>query len=166
MAVQTEDRGIMNSFAEPTHETEDGQVDVAAFYVGEMHLGIDIRVVREINRIVAFTPVPHSPPQVRGVINLRGEVVTVMDLRVILGLGTTEISKNAKNVIVQSDSEQVGLLVDRIGDTICVPKNAIEPVPANMRSADAELFKGVCRMGSELVVILDVEMALADNVLH
>jgi purine-binding chemotaxis protein CheW len=139
------------------------QIDLATFYVGEMLLGIDIHLVREINRHIEFTPVPHAPPRVRGVINLRGEVVTVMDLRIILGLGITELSKHARNVIVQSTGEQIGLLVDRVADTVRVEAGSIEPPPANVPGADAAMFQGVCRLESELVVILDVEAALTDG---
>jgi purine-binding chemotaxis protein CheW len=153
----------MISSVERSPQTSAGQIDLATFYVGDLLLGIDIRVVREINRQLEFTPVPHSPSQVRGVINLRGEVVTVMDLRTILGLGKTDVSKYARNVIVHSGMEQIGLLVDRVADTVCVSADAIEPVPANVHGADATMFRGVCRLEADLVVILDVETALAEG---
>jgi purine-binding chemotaxis protein CheW len=151
----------MISSVERSPQTFAGQLDLATFYVGGLLLGIDIRLVREINRQTEFTPVPHAPPEVQGVINLRGEVVTVMDLRTILGLGTTDLSKHARNVIVHSGTEQIGLLVDQVADTVCVPPHAIEPVPANVHGVDASLFQGVYRLESELVVILNVETALA-----
>ena len=153
----------MISSLDQSTESQVARVDLATFYVAELLLGIDIRLVREINRHLDFTPVPHASPQVRGVINLRGEVVTVVDLRTILGLGKTDLSKHARNVIVQSDGEQIGLLVDRVADTVGISTDAIEPVPANVHGVDAALFQGVCRLESELIVILDVEAALADN---
>jgi purine-binding chemotaxis protein CheW len=153
----------MISSVEPSPAILTGQVDLATFYLGELLLGIDIRLVREINRQLEFTPVPHAPPQVRGVINLRGEVVTVMDLRTILGLDRIDISKQARNVIVHSRAEQIGLLVDRVADTVCTTAEAIEPVPANIHGLDAAMFQGVVRLESELVVILNVEAALADG---
>ena len=153
----------MISSVERSPQAFTGQLDLATFYVGELLLGIDIRLVREINRQLEFTVVPHAPPEVRGVINLRGEVVTVMDLRTILGLGKTDLSKQARNVIVHSGTEQIGLLVDRVTDTVCLSGDAIEPVPANVHGVDASLFQGVYRLESELVVILDVETALGNG---
>lgn len=153
----------MTTSLEQSAFRQTGAVDLATFCVGELLLGIDIRSVREINRHLDFTPVPHAPPRVRGVINLRGEVVTVMDLRTILGLGKTELTRHARNIIVHSGSEQIGLLVDRVADTVSVSADAIELPPANVHGADAAMFRGVCRQETDLVVILDVEAALADG---
>jgi purine-binding chemotaxis protein CheW len=91
---------------------------VATFYVGEILLGIDIQSIQEINRHVSTTLVPHAPREVKGVINLRGEVVTVMDLRTILDLEPIEVDLRTRNIIVQTGTERVGLLVDRVADVV------------------------------------------------
>jgi len=156
----------MIATAESKSPTAAGEVELATFWVGELLLGADIRQVREINRHFELTPVPHAPACVRGVINLRGDVVTVVDLATILGLGQTEITKHARNVIVQSRGEHIGLLVDRVADTIRVPADAVEPPPANLHGADASLFTGVYRLEQDLVVLLDVGAALTHNESH
>ena len=137
------------------------EVELATFYVGDLLLGADIQQVREINRLLDYTPVPQAPSYVRGVINLRGEVVTVVDLRAILGLGETTVGKTTRNVIVQSMGEQIGMLVDRVADTIRVPADQFDPMPPNVSGTDCRFFRGVHRQENQLVVVLDVEAALA-----
>ncbi|MBN1910154.1 MAG: chemotaxis protein CheW [Pirellulales bacterium] len=137
--------------------------EFATFYVADLLLGVNILQVEEINRHVTLTPVPHSPDYVRGVINLRGEVVTVVDLKAILGLPEGEITKDTRNVVVNSKGEQIGLLVDRIADVVKAPGDMIEPPPANLGGVDGRYFKGVVKLQHDLLVILDVESALAMN---
>ena len=97
-----------------------GETQYATFYVGNLMLGVDIRKVQEINRQVDVTPVPNSPAHVRGVINLRGEVATVIDLRKVLGMEGAEESRDSRNLIVHSQDEAIGLWVDRISDILTV----------------------------------------------
>jgi purine-binding chemotaxis protein CheW len=135
--------------------------EYCTFHVGDLLLGIEIHQIEEINRHLDFTPVPHAPLCVRGVVNLRGEVVTVVDLRVVLGLSKTEVSAGTRNVIVNSCGEQIGLLVDRIGDVISVRGTEIDRRPANLTGTDAKFIRGVYPTGDQLVALLDVEAALA-----
>jgi len=149
--------------ATTTHETRlvSGQeIEFATFYVGRVLLGIDIRKTEEINRQLDLTPVPHAPAWVRGVVNLRGEVVTVLDLRTILGFEPAALTVASRNVIVRTDSEQVGLLVDRVADVVTVPVDEIEPPPANVNGVDGRFFNGVCKLESALLVVLDVQAVL------
>lgn len=140
-----------------------GEQQFATFYVGDLLLGIDIRHVQEINRQLDITPVPNAPAHVRGVINLRGEVATVIDLRTVLGLPKVEPSPSTRNLIVHYQDESIGLWVDRIGDILSVPPNAIAPPPANVDGVDGRFFRGVHTMETEIVVLLDVDQVLDDN---
>ncbi len=153
----------MHSVKEYQHGFVGTEVEFATFYVGDLHLGADILQVEEINRHLELTPVPQAPECVRGVINLRGEVVTVVDLRTILGLERIEITPKNRNVIVNSKGEQIGLLVDRIGDVVNASTDQIEPPPANLSGVDGRFFRGVYKLDGELLVILDIETALADE---
>jgi purine-binding chemotaxis protein CheW len=137
------------------------KLDVAAFYVGQTLMGIPIDQVEEINHQLDLTPVPQTPPQVRGVVNLRGEVVTVIDLRVVLGLEPTVLAKQTCNVLVRSQGEQVGLLADRVADVIRTRRSDIERPPANVGGTSGRFFQGVCKLKEGLLVILDVEEVLA-----
>ncbi len=134
---------------------------LATFRLGELLLGIDIRCIREINRMTDFTPVPDAPPQVKGVVNLRGEVVTVINLRTILDLPPQEITSSTRLMIVQSEIEAIGVLVDRVSDVATVQRAEEEPLPANLGGVDSRYFSGMYRVGSELLVELDVTAALA-----
>ena len=135
----------------------------ATFYVGDILLGIDIQKVQEINRQLDVTEVPHSPDYVRGVINLRGDVATVVDLRTILGLPVAEVTRESRNLIVHSQGESIGFLVDRISDILTLQSDEIGPPPSNLDGIQERFFEGVHTLESEILVILDVEETLSDK---
>jgi purine-binding chemotaxis protein CheW len=139
------------------------ELQFATFYVGHMLLGVDIRVVQEINRQSEITQVPHAPEYVRGVINLRGEVATVVDLRTILGLPTSDASQQTRNLIVHHQGEAIGLLVDRISDILTLREDEISPPPTNVDGVDGRLMSGVCTLDTDIVVLLDIDEVLADS---
>ncbi len=139
----------------------DQEQEFITFYLGDLLLGIDIHHVQEINRNVSMTPVPHTPPAVRGVINLRGEVVMVVDLNTVLGLPPAAVSRENRNVIVKNGGEQIGLLVDRVADVIRAHTDELDPMPENLRGIDQRFFKAVYKLESGLLVILDVDVTLA-----
>jgi purine-binding chemotaxis protein CheW len=142
------------------------EVEFVTFYAGDLLIGVDIHNVEEINRQVEVTPVPQAPPQVRGVINLRGEVVTVLDLREVLDMGNTDINEHTRTVVVTSGNEQIGLLVDRIADVILAREDRIDPQPANVSGIDGHYFKGVYKLDNSLLIILDVDAVIAVNESH
>ena len=138
------------------------ETDYVTFYVGDVLIGIDITGVDEINRHVEVTPVPHAPPFVCGVFNLRGDVVTAVDLHVILGISQdASDAARTRTVIVRSKDEQIGLRVSRIADVVTVRSDAVDPVPPNFSSADSRFFQGVFKMENELLNLLDVDAALS-----
>jgi purine-binding chemotaxis protein CheW len=145
------------------HPSTTAELQFATFYVGHMLLGVDIRVVQEINRQSEITQVPHAPAYVRGVINLRGDVATVVDLRTILGLPTSEASRQSRNLIVHHQGEAIGLLVDRISDILTIREDEISPPPTNVDGVDGRLMSGVCALDSEIVVLLDIDQVLYDG---
>jgi purine-binding chemotaxis protein CheW len=136
------------------------EVEFVTFYVGDLLIGVDILHVEEINRLVNVTSVPQAPPQVSGVINLRGEVVTVVDLSRVLGMGNTEIGDHSRTVVINSGDEQIGLLVDQIADVVLVRSDQIEPPPANVSGSDGRFFKGLFKLETELLVILEIDKIL------
>ena len=142
-------------------ETTTAETEFVTFRVGDALMGVDIRQVEEINRHVEVTAVPHAPDYVRGVINLRGAVVTVVDLRRILGMPPAEITKQTRTVVVHSNDEQIGLLVDRIADVVKARTDEIDPPPANIAGVEGRFFKGVHKLETELLIILDIDAALA-----
>jgi len=155
---------MMNATLEkPGSAVRDGEVEFVTFYVGDLLLGAEIGHVEEINRHIDLTPVAHAPDSVRGVTNLRGEVVTVLDLRSILGLGRTEITPNTRNVIVNTEGERIGLLVDRIADVVTTQWSKIEPPPANLTGVHGRFLQGVHELERELLAVLNIEEVLTGN---
>jgi purine-binding chemotaxis protein CheW len=119
---------------------------------------MDIIKVREINRILDITPVPHAPEYIRGLVNLRGQTVTVFDLGIRLGLDAREVRKSSHNIILKEGS--VGLLVDGIGDVIEAREAQMERPPANLQGIGVEFIDSVVKLRDELLVILSSESIL------
>ncbi len=148
-----------------TLETE-SKVEVqqyATFYVGNLLLGIDIGQVQEINRQLDVTNVPQAPKCVRGVINLRGEVTTVIDLRTILGLEQTEVTENSRNLILNFQGETLGFLVDRVSDITALKSSEVDPPPSNIKGIQGKYFLGVHALETEILVLLNLDVVLAEE---
>lgn len=151
----------MITTALPETAVDSGPIDYATFYLGDLLLGINIHTIQEINRHLAVTETPHAPDCVRGVVNLRSEVVTVIDLSTVLQVERTVDWSKSLNIIVNSSGERIGLLVERIADVVSVRPDEIDTTLANLHGVDDRFFEGVFQMESELLVILDVEEILA-----
>lgn len=140
------------------------ELQLTTFYVGELLLGIDIDRVQEINRLLDVTAVPRSPDFVRGVINLRGEVVTVVDLRALLGLPKTESTRLTRNMIIKNGDELIGMWVDRISDIVSMREDDLALPPSNVNGIDGRFFKGVYTMEKEILVVLNLSELLSDRI--
>ena len=134
--------------------------EFVSFRVGGSLLGVDVRQVEEINRCIDMTRVPGVCCHVRGVINLRGEVVTVIDLGQVLGLPPAKITKQTRIVVMRSKGEQIGLMVDNIVDVIRARADEIAPPPANVGGMEGRYFHGIHKLESDLLVVLDVNAVL------
>lgn len=141
-------------------EKKGGSLQLSCFYVGKALCGMDINRVQEINKELLFTDVPQSPGYVLGIMNLRGRIVTIIDMGRKLGLGSTEMTAYSRVVIVQSRQEFVGLLVDRIADVNTVQREDVSPPPSNIKGVRGTYFQGVVRIKNGLVAIVDVEKVL------
>jgi len=136
-------------------------VELATFYIGDALCGMDILNVQEINKLMQMTKVPQAPDYVLGILNLRGQIVTILDLGKKLGLGETDISQDPRNIIVNSAGGHVGLLVRRISDVVSVDMDRRERAPANMSGIQGEFFTGVYKTNDNLIGILDVDKVLS-----
>jgi purine-binding chemotaxis protein CheW len=135
-------------------------VELATFYVGNGICGMDILKVQEINKLMQMTKVPQAPDYVLGILNLRGQIVTIIDLGKKLGLGDTDITDDPRNIIVNSSGGHVGLLVKKIGDVVAADMSKLERAPANMSGIQGEYFMGVYKTKTYLIGILDVDKVL------
>ncbi|MGB3212362.1 MAG: chemotaxis protein CheW [Desulforhopalus sp.] len=136
-------------------------VELATFYIGDALCGMDILKVQEINKLMQMTKVPQAPEYVLGILNLRGQIVTIIDLGRKLGLGETDISQDPRNIIVNSSGGHVGLLVRKISDVVTADMEKRESAPANMRGIQGEYFTGVYKTETNLIGILNVERVLS-----
>lgn len=145
------------------NKNENG-VELATFYVGDALCGIDILQIQEINKLSMITQVPQAPDYVRGILNLRGQIVTIIDLGKKLGLGETDTSLDPRNVIVNSAGSYVGLMVKEISDVVTADLSKQEVPPANMRGIQGSFFTGVYKLDDVLIGILDVKKVLNTEV--
>ena len=130
------------------------------FFVEGHCFGLDVLRVQEIIRCQQMTRVPLAPPVVRGLINLRGQIVTAIDLRRRLGLSDRPEDQLPVNVVVQTDDGAVSLLVDEIGDVLDVEEKLFEPPPHTLQGTARELICGAYKLHDRLMLLLDVDKAL------
>ena len=140
----------------------DATMELATFYVGNALCGIDILNIQEINKNFEMTSVPQSADYVVGVLNLRGRIVTILDLGKKLGLSQIETHRNNRNIIVRSQEEYIGLLVDSISDVVSAEKDNIEQAPSNIGGVKGKFFHGVLKTKNSLIGILDIEEVLKE----
>ena len=132
----------------------------ATFFVDGLHFGVEVLQVQEVIRYQQMTQVPLAPDVVEGLINLRGQIVTALDLRRRLGMPDRPESHLPMNVVVRTDDGAVSLLVDEIGDVVDVQADEFEPVPETVRGEVAGLVTGVYKRKERLLLLLDVERAV------
>lgn len=145
-------------------QDKEGTFQISCFYVGEALCGIDISFVQEINKQVLFTSVPHSPDYVVGIMNLRGKIVTIIDLGRKLGIkSSAEITDNTRIIIVNSEQEFIGFLVDKVTDVVIADWEKISSPPSNIKGVKGKFFQGVYKFKNKLVAILDVEEVLSNE---
>src|SRR6476646_7452799 len=127
------------------------------FYLDGHYFGLDVLKVQEIIRYQEMTRVPLAPPVVRGLINLRGQIVTAIDLRRRLEFRDRPEGQLPVNVVVHTDDGAVSLLVDEIRDVMQVPEQAFERPPKALEGTARELIRGAYKLEGQLLLILDVE---------
>lgn len=133
------------------------QRQFCTFFVDGHYFGLDVLKVQEVIRFQEMTRVPLGPPVVRGLINLRGQIVTAIDLRRRLELSERSADLLPVNVIVQTDDGAVSLLVDAIGDVVEVSESLFERPPDTLQSKSRELILGAYKLPDRLLLILDPE---------
>ena len=130
---------------------------LTTFVVDGLHLGVDALLVQEVLRFQSMTRVPLAPAAVRGLIPLRGQVVTALDLRRRLRRPDRAAGVLPMNVVVRTDDGPVSLLVDEIGDVIEMPADSLEENPETVSDLERELVVGVHKLPGQLLMVLDVQ---------
>jgi purine-binding chemotaxis protein CheW len=132
----------------------------ATFRVGNLLFGVDVHEVQEIIRSQHLTPVPLAPEVVRGLMNLRGQIITAIDLRRRLGVTTTVAESDVMNIVVALDAEKASLLVDSVGDVIKVSGDTFEETPPTIGGKIRELAQGVFKLPDGLMLVLNTARAI------
>ena len=131
------------------------------FLLDDLFFGIEVRTVQEVIRAQAMTRVPLAQRAIRGLINLRGQIVTAIDLRERLGLAPLGEGREPMNVVVRTDEGAVSLLVDEIGDVLEVAAELFEEPPETLPAHAREMIRGVYKLSDRLLLVLDTDKALA-----
>ncbi len=129
--------------------------EFVTFRVGDQWLGVPVSIVQEVLLAQRLAVVPLSPPEVAGFLNLRGQIVTAVDVRTRLDMDGEPSVGTAMNVVVRHDDELFSLLVDEVGDVLAVEAGSVEPVPATLDACWRSVSSGIIRRERDLVVVLD-----------
>jgi len=143
--------------ATPESELAKTSAQFSTFFVADLFFGVDVLRVQEVLRFQQMTRVPQAPDVIEGLINLRGQIVTAIDMRRRLRLPPRAGDQTPMNVVVRTDDGAVSLLVDEIGDVLDVDASTYEQPPENLDAAARELIRGVYKLKDRLLLVLDTE---------
>ena len=132
---------------------------ICTFWLGNRLFGIDVLKIQEVIRFQDVTEVPLAPAAVRGLLNLRGAIVSALDLRARIGMEPQEGDVTPCNIVCQIGDGLASLLVDRIGDVVEIDQSQLEPPPETVRGPARDLIEAVCKLPSNLLMVLNVERA-------
>lgn len=138
--------------------------NILSFNLCDSLLGVDVTLVKEINRNIEFTPIPGAKSHIVGFFNMRGQVVTLFDLAKLLNLGEMKQQENLICIVLKSpkDPDQVGFLIDRPGDVLEIDVEAFEAAPANVEAAESEYIDCVLKLKDELLMVINSEKIFAE----
>ena len=136
-------------------------IQLVGFHLGDEEYGFEIQRVQEINRIVEITRVPRTPDFVMGVINLRGKVIPVINLRERFGLPPKEADKDTRIVVVEIQNKILGIMVDAVSEVLRIPASTIEPPPDIVTGVDAAYIEGIAKLPERLLILLDLDKILS-----
>ncbi len=142
---------------------ETAEVQLVVFRLGTEEYGVPITQVQEINHLSTPTKIPRSPAFVEGVINLRGNVIPVIDLKKRFELEGTGYTEDARIVVVEISGHTVGVIVDEVSEVLRLPTSSIDPPPAIIAGITAEYLRGVGKLQDRLLILLDLEKILTER---
>jgi len=142
------------------HATRVPELGLVSFKLGVEEYAIPIERVREIIRVGDITRVPDAPPHIRGVANVRGRILPVVELRTRLGLPPVELTGKARILLIEAFGRVLGMLVDSVGETLKLPTTAVTAPPEEILAGGADYVVGVGRVGERLLILIDLDRAL------
>ena len=151
-------------FAAPAREEPkavEATEHLATFFLDREEYGVDVRLVQEIRRVAEITQVPRAPEFIRGVMNLRGRIIPVVDLKHKLGLGEVAVAHASRIVVVKLQERLIGLLVDGASQVLRVPVSSIEAPPEEVLEKGGDYIRGVAKLDARLIILVDLARILA-----
>ncbi len=151
-----------DAFDNETH-AEKHIVQIVIFRLSHEWYGITISHVKEVIKIDTITPLPTAPPHISGIVNIRGNILSVTDIKSLFDLPKEGVSAKSRLVIVQSNGLETGLWVDEVDEVLLIPTKDIEPTLTTLSSQKAKCLEGVCRIPNKIIGILNVEQLLTSG---
>ena len=143
------------------HAIAGAEMQLVVFELGDESYGVDISRVQDINRMQEITEIPHAPESVVGVINLRGRVIPVINLRKRFGLPETPHTKDTRIVVVHLDDNLIGVIVDAVSQVLRIPADIVEPPSPVLAGVDSRYLRGIAKLDDRLVILLDLDFVLS-----
>ena len=138
-------------------------LEIVSFHLGDQEFCIDIMAIREIRGWAPVTPMPHTPPYVLGLINLRGAVIPVIDMACRLGMKMTEPSERSAIIVTDIAGKLVGLLVEQVSDMMTIKSEALQPAPEIIPEAQRAFCRGIVALEKTMVCFLNLDTVIADE---
>jgi purine-binding chemotaxis protein CheW len=151
---------MANTKTSSESEVEQTSGQFSTFYVADLFFGVDVLDVQEVLRAQQMTAVPQAPDVIEGLINLRGQIVTAIDMRRRLHMPPQDEDRPSMNMVIRTSDGAVSLLVDEIGDVLDMDASAYERPPQNLDPAAREIIRGVYKLKDGLLLILDTEKTI------
>ncbi|GGB45345.1 chemotaxis protein CheW [Oceanisphaera marina] len=154
----------MNSHRNVAENLAEGEVlQWVTFCLDNETYGINVMQVQEVLRYNDIAPVPGAPDYVLGIVNLRGNVVTVLDTRLRFGLAAAEVTDSTRIVIIEAETQVIGILVDSVAEVVYLKSAEIENAPNVGTSESAKFIQGVCNRDDQLLILVDLDKLLSDD---
>ena len=153
----TEKRNIAQNLA------EDEVLQWVTFQLENETYGINVMQVQEVLRYTEIAPVPGAPSYVLGIINLRGNVVTVIDTRQRFGLDSADVTDNTRIVIIEADKQVVGIMVDSVAEVVYLRQSEVETAPNVGNDESAKFIQGVCNKNGELLILVELDKMMSEE---
>ncbi|MGK9368418.1 chemotaxis protein CheW [Melioribacter sp. Ez-97] len=142
-------------------QTSNDILQLVSFKIGKEEFGIDILKVQEINRMLNLTKVPNAPYYIDGVVNLRGRIIPIVNLRAKLGMERREADRNSRIVVVELSGKTIGFLVDEVSEVLRIPESITEQPPAMVAGVDSSFIRAIGKLEDRLLILLDLEKVLS-----
>ena len=143
------------------HAVAGAEMQLVVFELGDESYAVDISRVQDINRMQEITEIPHAPESVVGVINLRGRVIPVIDLRKRFGLPDAVHTKDTRIVVVHLEGNLIGVIVDAVSQVLRIPADIVEPPSPVLAGVDSRYLRGIAKLDDRLVILLDLDFVLS-----